>query len=320
MRKQQGCAVLIACMMASGCAELQTAHQFDASNASSGAQPEPTNLLLSLRHDPNYGLIQYAEVEVLYRDLTKAHPSGKSDDVEKTTLSNQSSLKATDEEVVAGWKLGGTGLNMVEALAPVERTAGLNEFSAVTVGISADRNSTIAEQTEEEITEKIALVSQPNSTPVEQGCNGAGGVQVSDEIWLASRESERWTIQIVSSRDADAPCIDDEFLATTGAEEARSFSVYYKNELWNVAVVGDYATSEQALAAAAGFNDPWIREIGDFRERRCNSVDYMSKELQTQLRRWCSSRSISDNRLTKSESRRELASAETTAVRSPYAR
>jgi len=313
MRRRQGCVILVAGMLLNGCAELRTLHQNNSSNAPSSVQSERTSLLVSLRHDPNYGLIQYADVEVLYRDLTKAHPSRGTDAVHDLSMSSSSTQETVTAGTASEWKLATTDWMPVKTSIPETPVETPLDFGSITFGISASRNREMPALS-------VAAAAESVATQLSSSCETADAVKVNDEIWLASRRPERWTIQILSAPVADAACLDDESLTAIGAAGARRFSVYFKNELWNIVVVGDFASADEALTAASGFNEPWIREIGELRERRCNSVDHMPRTLQMQLRRWCSGRKVSHQTLPKAVTRAEIASAEALTFRSPYAR
>jgi len=269
-----------------GCAELQP-RSVSSQPQSTGAAPDRTNLLHPLRHDANYGLIRYGSGEVLFRDLTKPHPSmvekGIADadglELRATALTQPSTedheafsvgITSWDEDTI------GRMVEESEQSTLVPENSVQSDLSGVSV-IGVDERNTPFEN----------LQTTANSSSVD-GCQGAGGyVRMTDEIWLARQKPERWTIQVVSAVDATEPCIDDEYLTEIDATNARRYSVYYDNALWNIAVVGSYDTSADALAAANHFDVPWVREIGEFRTRRCNSVAYMPNELKTMLGRWC---------------------------------
>jgi len=314
MRRLPGCVIVLAGLLLSGCAELRALHQNSTSTAPSRAQSEQTSLLLSLRNDPNYGVIQYADVEVLYRDLTKVHPSSVDNEAKKDlSLLSPSTEESVTERAVSEWKQDTTHGEYVATLIPEMQFEAPFNPASITRGISAASNRKLTESSVVEAAESV-------DTRLSRDCEAADSVKVSDEIWLASRQPERWTIQISSSPDAQAHCLDTESLSAMDAIGARRFSVYFKNRLWNIVVIGDFASADEALMAASDFNEPWIREIGELRERRCNSVNHMSQKLQIQLRRWCSGKMITHETLSSVVARPREANVSALTVRSPYAR
>lgn len=285
----------LSAIVVNGCAQLvqlpvssETAQAIDGD--SQRRQPTRDNLLQSLRHDENYGVIRQGSVEILYRDLTRPK--------KRSGVSNTETLAQNKTDVEVYGVIDSAAVAPESTEATTTMTA-INDTIAVYQGEAVMVPAAMSE-TDAVDAPDVKMTVFETDRASGSGCQGANGYsRKTDEAWLAGLDEKRWTIQVVSARDSVEPCIGDT-LSSTDRRRVHRYSVFFENQLWNIGLHGTFSTMEKALAYASTLEDSWVRNVGEMRVRRCNSVRFMPDLLRREIQPWCDGEDVL------SESNREI--------------
>ena len=154
------------------------------------------------------------------------------------------------------------------ASAPGASDPGASEPEAAEPGASA-RGASPSGASAPEASLPNAPTADANSVPSSADAAAGNAPEARGRTWLLARAPERYTLQVLGSRIADAA---HRAIRDHGLEEAALYTVRYQGRDYHVLVQGDYPNREAARSAIADLpaalrrGGPWPRRFADVQQ------------------------------------------------------